>query len=164
MATATRSFSTRIDIPEESRDRLVSLLNQSLASVSDLASQTKQAHWNVKGRDFYSLHLLFDEIAGELREFVDEIAERITALGGYANGTVRMAAANSELPEYPTEATDGLEHVRALSDRMAAFGAHVRAAIDSTTEMGDPSTADLYTQVSRTIDKRLWFLEAHLQK
>ena len=161
--TTTRQFRTQIDIPAEKRASLVELLNQSLANTFDLMSQTKQAHWNVKGKDFYQLHLLFDEIAAELSGFVDEIAERVTSLGGYANGTARMAAGHSELPEYPTTAIDGKDHVAALVDRFGLYAAHVRSAIDESDGLGDKSTADLYTEVSRTVDKRLWFLEAHLQ-
>lgn len=167
MATAqtsnARRFRTSIDIPDAKRAPLIDLLNHSLANTFDLMSQTKQAHWNVKGKDFYQLHELFDEIAAELNGFVDEIAERVTALGGYACGTVRMAAGHSDLPEYPTDAVEGLEHVAALVDRFARYAAHVRGAIDEADGLGDKSTADLYTEVSRAADKRLWFLEAHLQ-
>ncbi|PAX52303.1 DNA starvation/stationary phase protection protein Dps [Brunnivagina elsteri] len=160
---ASRLYPTRIDIPAVQRSEIVTLLNQTLAATSDLQSQTKQAHWNVKGSDFFQLHELFDELAGELEEFIDMLAERITALGGYAMGTVRMAAANSILPEYPTDILVGMEHVTALADRFAAYGRHVRDAIAQTDDLGDADTSDLYTEVSRTIDKRLWFLEAHLQ-
>lgn len=160
---ASRLYPTRIDIPADARSKIVVLLNQTLAATSDLKSQTKQAHWNVKGSDFYQLHELFDEIATELEEFVDMFAERITALGGYACGTVRMAAANSILPEYPVDILAGMEHVTALAQRFAPYAKHIREAIDKTDDLGDADTADLYTEVSRTIDKRLWFLEAHLQ-
>jgi starvation-inducible DNA-binding protein len=158
-----RRFPTHIDIPAEARARLVDELNQSLACTFDLMSQVKQAHWNVKGKHFYPLHLLFDEIAGELGKFVDEIAERATSLGGYACGTARMAAESSELPEYPAVAVEGHDHLNALVERFGLYAAHVRRAIDASSELGDQSTADLYTQISRTVDKRLWFLEAHLQ-
>ncbi|MEH2184278.1 DNA starvation/stationary phase protection protein Dps [Nostoc sp.] len=159
----SRLYPTRIDIPAEARVQIVVLLNQSLAATSDLKTQAKQAHWNVKGTDFYQLHLLFDEIAGELEGFIDLIAERVTALGGYAFGTVRAAASNSILPEYPLDILDGKDHVTALADRFASYAKHLRQAIDKTNELGDLDTADLYTEISRTIDKRLWFLEAHLQ-
>ncbi|MBF2063994.1 MAG: DNA starvation/stationary phase protection protein Dps [Calothrix sp. C42_A2020_038] len=160
---ASRLYPTRIDIPTDARKEIVVLLNQTLAATSDLKSQVKQAHWNVKGSDFYQLHELFDEIADEIEEFVDMFAERITALGGYAMGTVRMAAENSILPEYPTEILTGMEHVTALAERLGPYAKHLRDAIDTTDDLGDADTADLYTEVSRTIDKRLWFLEAHLQ-
>jgi starvation-inducible DNA-binding protein len=162
-AHGKRTFRTHIDLPAKTRSQVVAQLNQTLADTFDLFSQTKQAHWNVKGPEFYHLHLLFDEIAGELSDFVDEVAERLTALGGYALGTARMAASASTLPEYPTDAVDSLDHVRALVERFGLYAAHVREGIDSTDELGDKDTADLYTGISRVIDKRLWFLEAHLQ-
>ncbi|AFZ27555.1 DNA-binding ferritin-like protein (oxidative damage protectant) [Cylindrospermum stagnale PCC 7417] len=160
---SSRLFSTRIDIPTDVRVQVVSILNQTLAATLDLKTQTKQAHWNVKGTDFYQLHELFDELAGELEEYVDLVAERITALGGYALGTARIAASNSILPEFPFEAIDGKEHVTALADRFAPYAKHIRDAIAKTNDLGDADTADIYTEISRTIDKRLWFLEAHLQ-
>ncbi|KAB8319523.1 DNA starvation/stationary phase protection protein Dps [Tolypothrix campylonemoides VB511288] len=160
---STRLYPTRIDIPAEARKQIAATLNQTLAATSDLKSQVKQAHWNVKGTDFYQLHEMFDEIAGELEEYIDMFAERITALGGYACGTVRMAAENSFLPEYPTDILMGMEHVTALAERFAPYAKQLREAIDKTDELGDADTADLYTEVSRTVDKRLWFLEAHLQ-
>src|SRR5262249_37837307 len=109
MATRTVGhFSTHIDIPDNAREKLVTLLNARLADTFDLYSQIKQAHWNVKGSDFIQLHLLYDEVAGAIFEYVDEIAERATSLGGLALGTARMAASASTLDEYPVEATDGM--------------------------------------------------------
>ncbi|WP_204137467.1 DNA starvation/stationary phase protection protein Dps [Halomicronema sp. CCY15110] len=157
-----RFYPTRNDLSASVREQVTAILNQSLAATLDLKTQTKQAHWNVKGKDFYQLHELFDEMAGELEEYVDMVAERVTALGGTALGTARMAAEQSILPEYPINAVNGMDHVTALADRYAAYAKHVREAIDATDELGDADTADLYTEVSRTIDKRLWFLEAHL--
>lgn len=156
-------YSTRIDIPAEARSQIIALLNQTLASTLDLKTQVKQAHWNVKGMDFYQLHELFDEMASELEEYVDMFAERVTALGGLALGTARIAASASTLPEYPFDILDGKAHVTALADRYAPYARSLRQDIDRTAELGDADTADLYTEVSRAIDKRLWFLEAHLQ-
>lgn len=171
IATATRKtdptrrfYPTRIDMPINLRAQVVAILNQTLATILDLKTQAKQAHWNVKGMDFLQLHELFDEIAGELEGYVDMVAERVTALGGTALGTARIAAAESMLPEYPFEAVDGPEHVAALAERFALCGKHVREAIHTTDSLGDADTADLYTEISRTLDMRLWFLEAHLVK
>ncbi len=155
-------YPTRNDLPTDVRKQVVAVLNQTLAATLDLKTQVKQAHWNVKGLDFYQLHELFDEIAGELEEYVDMVAERATALGGTAMGTARIAASVSILPEYPYDAVEGVEHLSALAERFGIYANHLRAAIDETDAMGDKDTADLYTEVSRTIDKRLWFLEAHL--
>jgi len=154
--------STRIDLAEGIRVKVVDTLNQTLAATLDLKTQVKQAHWNVKGMEFHQLHLLFDEMAVELEGYVDMVAERITALGGIALGTARIAATNSILPEYAIDAVQGKEHITVLADRYGVYGKHVREAIDITDGLGDADTADLYTEISRTIDQRLWFLEAHL--
>ncbi len=160
---ASQMFPTSIDLPREKREAVVALLNQQLADTFDLYSQLKQAHWNVKGPQFYALHELFDKLAEELEDFIDMIAERATALGGMALGTVRMAAAASRLPEYPVEAVEGLQCVKALVERYADLAATTRAAIDTAAQYGDMDTSDLFTEVSRGLDKALWFLEAHLQ-
>jgi starvation-inducible DNA-binding protein len=160
---ATRTFQTRHDLPQDTRQQLIAVLNQQLADTTDLRTQTKHAHWNVKGPNFYQLHLLFDQLAGKLDEFVDEIAERATALGGVAVGTARNVAATTRLPEFPLEWFDGQKVVQFLADRYAHLARTTREAIDRTDELGDKDTADLFTEVSRELDKSLWFLEAHLQ-
>lgn len=160
---SARSFTTSVDIPAQTRAKVNVVLNQHLADSFDLMSQVKQAHWNVKGSDFWQLHKLFDELAERATEWVDEFAERVTALGGYATGTVRMAAASSRLPEFPTEITESMDYVQALAERLAAFTNSARDAIEQTDELGDADTADLFTEVSRCADKYLYFLEAHLQ-
>ncbi len=160
---AVRTFATSVDIPAADRARAVKALNQHLADAADLWSQAKQAHWNVKGPDFWQLHKLFDEVAGEAANWADLCAERTTALGGFATGTVRMAAAASSLPEFPTDITDSMDYVRALAARLATFTNSARQAIDATDKLGDADTADLFTEISRCADKYLYFLEAHLQ-
>ena len=162
-SATVRSFTTSVGIPTDDRAKINRILNQHLANSFDLLSQVKQAHWNVKGSDFWQLHKLFDEVAERAAEWVDEFAERVTALGGYATGTVRMAAASSTLPEFPTEITDSMDYVKAVAERVAAFTNSAREAIDQTDDLGDADTADLFTEVSRCADKYLYFLEAHLQ-
>lgn len=162
--TAARMFKTRIDISPTVREQMTALLNQQLADTSDLYSQTKYAHWNVKGEQFYQLHELFDKLADELLEHTDTIAERVTALGSTALGTIRMAAAASRLPEYPLDTADSMPSIEALAVRYAALATSTRSAINTASERGDVDTADLFTEVSRDLDKALWFLEAHLQR
>jgi|SRR5579883_397131 len=157
------NFPTRNSIDTDTRVKMISLLNQHLTDTFDLMSQTKFAHWNVKGPNFIALHKLFDELAEELEEHVDTIAERTTALGGVAMGTTRQAAAMSHTPEFPSGVHNGLDVVAALADRFAAVGKSVRAAIDEADEIGDKDTADLFTQLSRDLDQSLYFLESHLQ-
>ena len=154
---------TKNDLSQETREKVVEILNARLADASDLKSQAKQAHWNVKGIHFFQLHELFDQVATAAEGHMDLIAERATSLGGTALGTVRVAAQRSTLSEYPLEITDGTAHVDALSTALADFGKNVRQNIDDTTELGDADTADLFTEISREIDKLLWFVEAHIQ-
>jgi starvation-inducible DNA-binding protein len=156
-------FKTKNDLPETTRVKAIELLNARLADCIDLQTQTKQAHWNVKGPNFIAIHELFDKINEDVEDYVDDIAERAVQLGGVAEGTARTAAKRSALAEYPAKAVDGHSHVEALSSALAAFGAAARKAIDQSNDLGDLDTADLFTEVSRGIDKWLWFVEAHLQ-
>ena len=155
-------FDTKNDLPAGKRAKLITVLNARLADAIDLALQTKHAHWNVKGPNFIALHELFDKLAESVEEHIDEIAERVTALGGTAYGTLAAVARATTLKAYPQEISEGLAHVEALAGALAAFGARVRAAIDSTGKLGDADSADLFTGISRDSDKHLWFLEAHL--
>src|ERR1700761_668799 len=156
-------YKTKIDLSEKVRRNVIVILNDRLADAIDLQSQVKQAHWNVKGPHFIALHELFDKISDVVLEQIDEIAERITALGGTAEGTVAVAAKRSKLKNYPLSITAGRDHLLYLSTQVATFGKSVRTGIDDTEELGDKDTADLLTGISRQLDKYLWFLEAHLQ-
>ena len=154
---------TRNDLPDKVRGGAVDLLNQQLADALDLALQAKQAHWNVKGPSFIALHELFDTVVDELLEHADDLAERAVELGGTAFGTARSAAKASRLSEYPLDIRAGREHVAALSGALATFGASARAGIDAANGLGDADTADLFTEISRGVDKLLWKVEAHGQ-
>ena len=92
----------------------------------------------------------------------DDLAERIVQLGGTALGTVQTVAGTTSLAAYPLDAVSGAEHLTATADGLAAFGKSVRAAIDEATKLGDADTADLFTGISRAVDKDLWMVEAHL--
>lgn len=157
-------FKTRNDLPEVVRAKVVELLNARLADCVDLQSQTKQAHWNVKGSNFIALHELFDKVNEAVEEYVDDIAERAVQLGGVAEGTVRMVAKRSSLREYPSNPVDGYSHADALSTALAAFGTAARKAIDLANELGDLDTADVFTEISRGTDKWLWMVAAHLHQ
>jgi starvation-inducible DNA-binding protein len=163
-ATRTHQRETRHDLPAKNRAAVNEMLNQHLANLSDLFTQTKFAHWNVKGRNFYSLHKLFDELAQLVEGSVDEVAERITALGGVAKGTARMAAENSQLDEFPTDDFGSDAVVANLADRYSTTAKSVRAGIDEAEELEDMGTSDLLTGIVQMLDKSLYFLESHLQK
>ena len=160
---APRMYETENDISKSSRSELNALMNQRLASAVDLQIQMKQAHWNVKGPSFIGLHELFDKVAEAVEDYVDLIAERIVQLGGIAEGTVRMAASRTRLAEYPLEIAEGMAHVEAVARALSTFGHEARTTIDEANVLDDADTADLFTEISRGIDKWLWFVEAHSQ-
>jgi starvation-inducible DNA-binding protein len=154
---------TKNDLSNGTRKKVADYLNERLADAIDLGAQTKHAHWNVKGPHFIALHELFDKVAESVEDHIDDIAERITSLGGTAYGTIRAAAKATSLTPYPEDIIEGMDHVGALSSALAEFGKKVRKGIDQTGKWGDADTADLLTGISRDVDKYLWFLEAHLQ-
>jgi len=158
-----KMYETENDIPQNRRVEISALLNQRLADAVDLQTQMKQAHWNVKGPHFIGLHELFDKIDEAVEAYVDLIAERIVQLGGIAEGTARVAAGRSRLEEYPLTIADGSAHVEAVSKALSTFGHEARNSIDQADELGDADTSDLFTEISRGIDKWLWFVEAHSQ-
>jgi len=163
LTEAPKLYETENDLSAANRLELNALLNQRLASAVDLQSQMKQAHWNVKGPSFIALHELFDKVDEAVEAYVDLIAERVVQLGGIAEGTVRVAAARSRLPEYPLAIAEGMAHVEGVARALSTFGQEIRASIDEANELDDADTADLFTEVSRGIDKWLWFVEAHSQ-
>ena len=158
-----KMYETENDISENRREELNGLMNQRLADAVDLQLQMKQAHWNVKGPHFIGLHELFDKVDEAVEAYVDLIAERIVQLGGIAEGTVRVAAGRSQLEEYPLDIADGSLHVEAVAKALSTFGREVRKTISEADQLDDADTADLFTEVSRGIDKWLWFVEAHIQ-
>jgi starvation-inducible DNA-binding protein len=83
------------------------------------------------------------------------------ALGGVADGRAKTVAANSAVSEYPLEIHTGADHVEALANALAAFGKNVREGIDAAEAAGDAGTTDLFTGISRAVDKQLWFVESH---
>ncbi|HNV83452.1 MAG TPA: DNA starvation/stationary phase protection protein Dps [Arenimonas sp.] len=153
-------FATRHDLSDATRTKVVAALNQTLAEIFDLQSQIKQAHWNVKGASFFGLHKLFDEIAGTLTEPVDTVAERILSLGGFAKGSVRLAAAASTLPELPAEFRQE-DIVGDIADRVALAAKLARKRIDDTEDAGDKVSSDLLIEITAILDKALYFLEAY---
>ena len=154
---------TRNDLPDNTRKAMIALLNARLVDTLDLRLSIKQAHWNVKGPSFIALHELFDQIQARVDTFADDIAERAVALGGLVAGTSQTIAKSTRLDLYPTDVSDEKQHLKLIADRLAAYGRLAREAIHTSDESGDADTADLFTGVSRSIDKDLWFVEAHLQ-
>ena len=149
-------------LSENVRGEMASLLNETMASGIDLTLAVKQAHWNLKGSGFIGVHELLDDVADRMRERVDVMAERAVIIGGVARGTVQTAAEHTKLDAYPEDVIDIDAHLQHLSDRFVSYGKQVREAIDAAGDAGDEDTADLFTEVSRGIDKDAWFIGANL--
>src|SRR5438876_11498832 len=160
---ATAAYPTKNDLPEAARGEAVALLNQRLADCIDLQTQCKQAHWNVKGPTFIALHKLFDEINEAVEEYVDLLAERVVQLGGIAEGTAGVVAERPTLVDYPLALSSGAQHGAALSDALAMFARTARLGIEEMNDLQDAGSADILTEISRGVDKWLWFVEAHQQ-
>jgi starvation-inducible DNA-binding protein len=156
-------YPTKNDLPEATRRRMIELCNARLADAIDLQTQTKQAHWNVKGPQFIALHELFDKVNEDVEDYVDLLAERAVQLGGAAEGSARSVARRSTLSEYPLQIGSGRQHADALSSALATFGKAIRAAIDESSRVNDQDTNDILIEISRGVDKWLWMVEAHLQ-
>ena len=156
-------YPTKTDLPVTVREQMVDLCNARLADAIDLQTQTKQAHWNVKGPHFIALHELFDKVNQDVEDYVDLIAERAVQLGGVVEGTARAVAKRSSLSEYPVKGGSGRQHVDALSSALAAFGKLIRSAIETSGRTVDDDTNDIFIEISRGVDKWLWIVESHLQ-
>lgn len=153
---------TRNSLPEKRREAVIGILLTQLANLIDLHLQTRDAHWNVRGAHFISLHKLFEELGDSVEDEIDPLAERITALGGRAVSGLKEVAGLTELEAFPAKQKGDLHFAKAMADRFAAAGSSARSAIDRAESLGDADSADLLTGISRMLDKSLWLLEAHL--
>jgi starvation-inducible DNA-binding protein len=158
------AIATKNDLKSNAKTESIDLLNARLAESIDLALLTKQAHWNVKGPQFIAVHEMLDKFRKEIDGHVDIIAERAVQLGGTAFGTTQDVAKATTLKPYPTDIHKTKDHLAALIDRYAAAAKAARGAIDDADDAGDADTADIFTAYSRSLDKLLWFLEAHTQE
>ena len=159
----SRMYKNRVALPDEVKEKVVNIMNVKLAASLDMYTQAKYAHWNVKGMNFYQLHLVFDDTAKTVFKQIDAIAERITQLGGVAGGTVRQSAENSPIPPYKTEAVSGPDHLVALADALGLYCKELREASDDIDELEDEPTADFFKQLVVETEEELYFLESHLE-
>lgn len=158
-----RMYKNRVALPDDTKEKVVEVMNKTLAASLDMYSQAKYAHWNVKGMNFYQLHLVFDATAKVIFKQIDPIAERITQLGGTANGTVRMSAANSPIAAYKVESISGPQHLEALADALGTYCKELREASDKIDDLDEGPTSDFYNQLIVEAEEELYFLESHLE-
>ncbi len=146
---------------DNTRQAMIDLLNARLADGIALSLAVKQAHWNLKGPSFIGIHELLDAVYMRMQDGVDTIAERCVIIGGQARGTAELLPEESSLAPYPVDAQNQAVHVEALTERFMDYGQKLRAGIDAASEAGDEDTADLFTEISRLVDKDAWFIGAH---
>jgi starvation-inducible DNA-binding protein len=149
-------------LSEPARVAIAKSLNERLADGLDLHSQIKVAHWNIKGPNFASLHPLFETFANSLALHNDTIAERAVTLGALAYGTVRHVAQTSRLPEYISDTTRDLDHVRLLAERIEVYLEGMRASRKVAETEVDVDTVDMLTGMISEFEKHAWFLRATL--
>jgi starvation-inducible DNA-binding protein len=157
-------YATGIDLSETNRVQLIQLCNACLAEAVDLQLHCKHAHWNVKGPNFIALHQLFDQVNESVEDYIDLIAERAVQLGGIANSTAHVVTTWAHMPENEAQSASGRDYVQSLSGALASFGKIASQAIQEGNELGDAVSADIFTEISRGVDKWLWMVEAHLQR
>ena len=153
---------TRNSIRTSARQSSIETLDSIVVCLTDLGLAARQAHWNVRGREFTSLHDLFGRVSDEANKHTDVLAERAAALGGIPRCTAQAVVAGTKLKPYPSFGFYGAEHVDELATRMAAVGTELRAAIIDIEGRGDPVTSHLLTDAAATLDHLLWLLESHL--
>jgi starvation-inducible DNA-binding protein len=152
-----------IALEGNAKSAVIDILNARLADAIDLSLIIKQAHWNLKGREFIAIHEMLDPMRAAVDVHVDVIAERIAQLDGIALGTSQVVAKATKLDAYPTDIRKIPDHLAALANRFATLANQVREDIDNTDEAGDADAADILTAFSRELDKDLWFIKSHLE-
>ena len=156
-------FLTSMDLSDMVRTQLVQLLNGCLADSVDLYTHAKHAYWNVNGSHFAAQQTLFDEMARNLQQHSDTIAERISTLGGPVNGTAAQIVGASNLWPYDLNAVTGEDHIRALARQLRAFAAHLRWVITASKRLEDSITVDVLIGMMGYINRDRWRLEGHQQ-
>lgn len=155
-------FQTKSDLPEPARQAVITLLQKRLSDGIELMMRAKEAHWNVKGRHFLTLHELFDKVHAEAAECVDQLAERIVQLGGIAEGKLKQMEKNSPIYEHKPTLKGEEWYLEALSDEIAVFNHSIRQGVEQAAQWQDYGTADILTQTLNTLEKTLWIIESSL--
>lgn len=139
--------------------QLTDNLQRVLVDLIELASQMKQAHWSVVGRNFRDLHLQLDEIIESARGFSDVVAERLRALHAVPDGRSGTVSGASTLGAYPDGEIDTTETVDLVTARVEAVVATTRGVHDEVDEE-DPTSADLLHEIIAAMEQFAWMVSA----
>jgi starvation-inducible DNA-binding protein len=146
-------------LDETARKSVGDTLQQALADLINLSLLAKQAHWNVVGRNFRSVHLQLDEVTDLARQSADAVAERVVTLGLNPDGRAGAIAAQSTLPPFPDGFVDDGLTVERLGDILSALVVSLREAVQSTGER-DLVSQDLLLGIAAEIEKQYWMFQA----
>ena len=145
-------------VPAEAQEAVTNALQESLVDLIDLSLVAKQAHWSVVGPRFRSIHLALDEVVADARTFVDEVAERATAVGVSPDGRSATVAANSALDEVSAEFTSDDKVVLVMTEALEAAIKRLRSNIGKVGD--DPVTEDLLIGISARLEQLHWMWQA----
>jgi len=155
---------TNIGITEANRKAVAGQLAKLLADEFVLYTKTLNAHWNVEGTDFHSMHLFFEGQYGQLQEQTDSVAERIRSLGHYAPGTMKLFLELTHLTEFNESKNDSLGYIKELLQDHESIVEFIRGNINSfANDYGDATTSDFITGLAEAHEKMAWMLRAHLK-
>lgn len=136
-------------------------LQQALVNLTDLSLQAKQAHWNLQGPQFRSLHLFLDEIVDLARTGSDDVAERLVTIGGTPDGRADTIAATTELPaiEFGVVSTD--EAYKQFDERLNLVSDNIKKTLDAV-DAEDHLSNDLLIGIATGLEKQAWMLRASI--
>ena len=147
----------------ETGHSIADALQERLYGLNELALILKHAHWNVTGPQFIAVHEMLDSQTDAMREFVDEIAERIAAMGVSPNGLSGALVEHRKTPEYPLGRANAQDHLRII-DKFYTYNIECHRAVLAQYGELDPITEDLLVAQTRAIEKLQWFLRAHIDQ
>ena len=142
-------------LSEEARKATGNVLQDSLIDLIDLHLLAKQAHWNLTGRNFRSIHLQLDEVVDIAREHADTVAERAVAIGVNPDGRARTVADHSRLHQLDAGFVNDDKVIAVITDILAEMSGLFRARIEVTDD-SDLVTQDLLIAVAQDLDKQHW--------
>ena len=155
---------TNIGISDENRAAVSAQLAKLLADEFVLYTKTRNAHWNVEGPDFHSMHLFFESQYEELDEIMDSVAERMRMIGHYAPATLKSFVQLTHLGELTERSNDSLGFIRELVEDHSSIVQFIRGNINPfASDYGDAGTSDFITGLMETHEKMVWFLRSHIK-
>ncbi len=147
-------------LSKDARDQVVNSMHSVLATLIDMALQAKQAHWNIRGPRFKSLHEHLDEIIDELRPASDEVAERIVTLGVPADGTLPALTKGTALATIHTGFLNDQQVAEGIAERLSQTIGCIRKSIGTVGEV-DPVSEDLLIGIVAGLEKQLWMVQSN---